>query len=93
MGPMVYLVIALGLALPATYGALKVKHSWEMKAAYDKGIEVGKSFASAATVASATKTAEAERAATDETPLPTDRADIIALCKRSASCKERRTVK
>lgn len=93
MGPMIYLVIALGAALPATYGVLKVKHSWEMKAAYDKGVEVGKGFASTATVESATKTAAAERAATDETPLPADKAAIIALCKRSASCKERGTLK
>lgn len=41
------------------------------------------------TVAAAVETAKAEREAEAETPLPADKAAILDLCKRSASCRER----
>lgn len=90
---MLWLVGVLTLALPATYGVMKIKSGFETRAAYDKGVEAGKGAASTATVDGALKTAAAERAAEAETPLLTDKAAIIAECKRSASCRERGTLK
>lgn len=48
---------------------------------------------SAGALDAATKTAAAEREAFDTTPLPATRPEIVALCKRSASCRERSTLK
>jgi hypothetical protein len=81
------------MALPVTYGVTKLNGQREAKAAYEQGKSAGLGAASTATLAGATKTAEAERAAEAETPLPADRAAVIALCKRSASCRERGTLK
>ncbi len=91
--PLIWAVVVLGLALPATYGVMKVKNAWEMQASYDKGVEAGKGAASAATVEAATKTAAAERQAVEETPLLPDKSAILAKCKTSASCRERGTIK
>ena len=48
---------------------------------------------SAGALDAATKTAAAEREAFDTTPLPATKPEIVALCKRSASCRERGTLK
>jgi mevalonate pyrophosphate decarboxylase len=87
--PLLWLCVALGLALPATYGTLKVLEARRVQVAYDKGVEAGKGQASTATVTAATATAAAERQALEETPLTADKATIIARCKASASCRER----
>jgi hypothetical protein len=91
--PMLWLLAISLAAVPVTYGVTKLNAQREVKAAYEQGKQAGLGAASATTVASATKTAEAERAAEDATPLLTDRAEAIALCKRSASCRERGTLK
>jgi hypothetical protein len=56
-------------------------------------VEATKAKASADTLAAVEKTAEAEREAIDLTPLPPDKSSILDLCKRSASCRERSTLK
>lgn len=91
--PSTWLIGALALGLVATWGTMKIKHQAEVAASYEKGVNAGKAEASTATVAAATKTAEAEREATDSTPLPADKAAIIALCKQRASCRERGNLK
>lgn len=81
------------LALVATWGTMKIKHQAEVAASYEKGVNAGKAEASTATVAAATKTAEAEREATENTPLVTDKTALIALCKARASCRDRGNIK
>lgn len=91
--PLIWVCVVLGLALPATYGTMKVLEGFRVQAAYDKGVEAGKGSASTATVAAATETAAAEREAFETTPLPASKAEILERCKRSASCRERSTLK
>lgn len=91
--PLIWLCMVLGLALPATYGTMKVLEASRVQAAYDKGVAAGRSSASTATVAAATATAAAEREATETTPLPANRAEILDLCKRSTSCREKGTLR
>lgn len=87
--PLIWLCVALGLALPATYAVTKIKAAWEIQASYDKGVSAGKGMASASTVAAATETASAANEAEAATPLPADKKAIIELCRKSASCRER----
>lgn len=56
-------------------------------------VETTKATISAGAVEAVTKTAAAEREAFDTTPLPASNAAIVDLCKRSASCRERGTLK
>mgnify|MGYP001585293735 FL=1 len=87
--PLIWLCVVLGLALPATYGVLKVKSTWEVRAAYDKGVDAGKGQASVATVDAAKKTADAIRQADEEVFIRADRKAVYERCKRAASCRER----
>lgn len=91
--PLIWVCVVLGLALPATFGTMKVLEAKRVQAAYDKGVTAGKGSASTATVAAATATAAAEREALETTPLPASKAEILERCKRSASCRERSTLK
>jgi hypothetical protein len=72
-----------------TYAAYQ-NHKAKMIAA---AVEATKAKASADALAAVEKTAEAEREAIDLTPLPPDKSAILDLCKRSASCRERSTLK
>ncbi len=91
--PLLWLSVVLGLALPVTYGVTKIIAAREAKAAYAEGKQAGLGSASTATVASATKTAQAERAAEDATPLTAERSALIAACKATSSCRDRGTLK
>lgn len=75
------------------FGAVTIRHNAELKGARNEGIAIGTGKTATAALEAATKTADAERAAEAETPLPADKAAVIALCKRSASCRERSTLK
>lgn len=44
-------------------------------------------------VEAVSKTAAAEREALETTPIPASKAEILERCKRSASCRERNTLK
>jgi hypothetical protein len=72
---------------------LTTYHFTKVSGARTEGIAIGKGGASTAALEAAKKTAEAEREAEADVGTLDDRSDIIALCKRSASCKERRTLK
>lgn len=83
--------VAACLALFLTH--VHIKTNARVEGARNEGIAIGTGKTATATLEAATKTAAAERAAEAETPLPADKAAIIALCRRSASCRERGTLK
>ena len=85
--------VLLAVAIAAICVGLVTFHFTKISDTRDLGIEIGKGAASTTALESATKTAEAERQAKVEVGNLEGRSDIIALCKRSASCKERRTLK
>lgn len=83
--------MAVCIALFATH--VVTRHAAEVKGARNEGIAIGTGASSTAALEAAAETAAAERAAEAETPLPADKLAIIALCKRSASCRERNLLK
>ena len=90
-GPQIYLILALVAALPATYGVMWVKRELAVKAAYTQGQSAGAGQTAAATTKAAGKTVAAVAEGEAATPsVPADKAAIIALCQRSASCRERK---
>ena len=92
MGPLLYLCMALGAALPVTYGVMAVKNTWAVSAAYKQGKVDGAGAASAAGIDSANQTVGIIRDAEETTPLVTGAA-IRELCKKRASCRERGQIK
>jgi predicted membrane-bound mannosyltransferase len=89
MGKNVYAVVGLVILAGTVVTGYKMHEARKIAAA----VEAAKAAISAGAVEAVTKTAAAEREATDNTPLPADKQAIVELCKRSASCKERRTLK
>jgi hypothetical protein len=87
--PIVWVAVAGWVLAVGTYGVQKVVQARQWQAAYDQGVTAGKASASAGAVSSANQTAAAERQATEATPLPADKAAIVELCRKSASCRER----
>ena len=88
--PSVYLMLALALSGPVTYGVMWIKQQRAVAAAYAAGKVAGSASISAAGVKGAEETAKARREAEAETPpVPADKAALIKLCKRSTSCRER----
>lgn len=97
MTPILYLVIALGAALPTLYGFMAVKEKYAVAMAV--GIEKSNGIAVCngrvaeiervhnAKVAASTK--EAARAADLVPDPPASDAELAALCKKSASCRSR----
>lgn len=83
------LVICIGLFVAGVIGLFNAAQ----KAQLNAGLQSGKATAAVATVEAATKTASVEREAEAETPLITVSAELVAICKRSASCKERGSLK
>lgn len=86
-------VACVALFLGASHLRYTATISAISKASEAKGTATADARHASATVNAAAETAAAERAAEAEVQLPEDRAAIIALCKRSASCKERHTLK
>jgi hypothetical protein len=84
--PLIWLCVMLGLSLPSMYGVMKVKHTWEVRAAYDKGVEAGKGQASTTALAAAEKAAGQWNEAQAETPLDADREYFKRLCATHSSC-------
>ena len=88
--PMLYLCLALGAALPVTYGVLKVQEARRVQAAFAKGEETGAARVAAAVSAKTAETvAAAEEGRTEVAAVPVDKAAIKALCAKSASCRNR----
>jgi hypothetical protein len=84
--PLIWVCVVLGLALPSVYGAMKVRNSMEVRAAYDKGVEAGKGAASTAALEEAKKAAGQWNAAQAETPVDADREYFRRLCATHSSC-------
>jgi dihydrodipicolinate synthase/N-acetylneuraminate lyase len=80
-------VIVVGSA--GLFAAYKSHEAKEIATA----VEATKAAISAGAVEAATKTAAAEREAFETTPLPANKPAIVDLCKRSASCRERGTLR
>jgi hypothetical protein len=91
--PTVWLVAAGITAAGLFAGGVAIRHNAQVTAARETGEATGAGKAATAALDAATKTAEAERQAAEEVGTVTDKAAIIELCKRSASCRERRTLK
>lgn len=88
-GKNIWLLAAIIAFGGVTYAAYKNHQAKQIAAA----VEATKARISADALASVEKTAEAEREAIEITPLPRDKSAIMELCKRSASCRERSTLK
>ena len=90
-GPQLYLILALAAALPATIGVMTVKRQLAVAHAYEAGKRVGEEIVAATITAKAREivTAQAEGEASAPA-VPADKAAIVALCQRSASCRERK---
>ncbi len=94
MTPTIWLGGAVAACLALFAAGVTIKHRAQLEAALATGKAIGTGEASKATLEAATKTAEAERQAAEEVGTVTaDRAAILALCRRSASCKERSSLK
>ena len=78
----------VGLILVGSAGLFAAYKNYEAKR-IAAAVEATKAAISAGAVAAATKTAEAANAAEASTPLPADKQAVLALCQRSASCRER----
>jgi hypothetical protein len=90
IGPQIYLIAFLVAALPVTYGVMSMKREFAVKEAYKTGVKAGQEQAAAAVTKSATETVVAVAQGEAEAPtVPPDKAKIIELCKRSASCRSR----
>lgn len=87
--PAVWLGGALVVCLALFAGGVAIKHSAEVKGARNEGIAIGIGRTATATLETAIEAAEAERAAEEAIPLTAERAKLIAICNRSASCEER----
>jgi len=78
------LVALVGLCVAIYWGSI-IRD--QRKQAREKA--AAEAASAAATVQAATATAKAAQAAEASTPLPADKAAIIDLCRKSASCRER----
>ena len=79
------LVICIGLFVAGVVGMFNAAQ----RAQHEAGLAAGRGETSVATVEAAKQTAEAERIAEAETAFESDRARLIAICNRSASCRDR----
>lgn len=92
MGPQLYLMLALALSGPATYGVMWIKREIAVKHAYDNGKKVGAEQAAAAiNAASRERVTKFEEGQREAEPVPADKQRLIELCKRSASCRANKT--
>lgn len=91
--PLLWLAISGWLAVGGTYVFEELRRGWDYKAALAEGRASGLAAASSAGVESANQTLTIIREAEAAMPVPADKAAIIALCKRSASCRERGQLK
>lgn len=90
MSPQMILIAALSIAIPVVYGTMSAKKAIEVERAYTNGKKVGAETVAAATTEKANDVVravdEGEKSAPAVSP---DRAKIIELCQRSASCRDR----
>ena len=87
---MLWLCLALGAALPATYGIMAVKRDMAATAAYKSGRDDAAKIIAAEVTSKSLETVErAEAGRTEAEPAPEDDVGLVALCRSSASCRER----
>ena len=92
MGPQLYLILALAIATPATYGYMWVKQQVLVSNAYENGKKVGAEQAAAAiNKASRERVTQFEEGQREAEPVPADKQRLIELCKRHASCRANKT--
>lgn len=91
--PSIWVIVALALGLAGSWGGWSLKNKWDIAASYKQGVSDGKASAAVEVVAAAKEIAAADREAEAATPLPADKAAIMELCKRRASCRERSAIK
>lgn len=90
MAPQIYLMIALALTGPATYGVMWLKREVAVHHAYAEGLKAGKAQVAAATTAKSAEVVEDVQKGEAEAPvISPEKAKIIELCNRSASCRDR----
>lgn len=87
--PIVWLIAALLIAGGTWLGAYAIKKNTQINEARKEGIAIGTGEAAWKTLQAANETVAAERAAEAETPVNPDKAALIEICKRSASCTHR----
>lgn len=91
MGPQLYLMLALALSGPATYGVMWVKRERAVVAAYNKGVTAGKEQAAAAVTQSSRETvSQVDAGERSAQPAPADLKKRQELCNRMASCRDRK---
>ena len=90
MGPQLYLILALVVAIPSTYGIMHLKMKIAVAHAFNDGQTAGAAQAAARVIESSQATVaaviEGEAAAPIVSP---EKAKIMELCQRSSSCRER----
>lgn len=92
--PLAVLALAGWAATAGTYGVMWISKERAKTEAYAAGHAAGYASVAAKGVEAAEKTARARLEAENETPAtPADKAELIKLCKRSASCRERGSLK
>lgn len=92
--PQIVLFLVLLLAIPVTYGVMWAEKQIAVTRALARGEEIGKGAAAAAMTAKAAQTvADVQRGEAEAPPVPPERAKLLELCSRSASCRDRSTVK
>ena len=91
--PLLWFALAGWIAAGAAYGLQEIQKGRIWSDAFTKGEMAGKGSAASETVASANETRTAELTAESEMPIVKDKSAAIEQCKRSASCRERRTLK
>jgi hypothetical protein len=90
MNPTLILIAALSIALPVMYGTMSAKKAMEVERAYSNGKKVGAETVAAATTEKANDVVRAVDEGEKSAPVVSpDKAKIIELCQRSASCRDR----
>lgn len=97
MSPTAILIIVLAVGIPATYGATSVYYeaqiSGALKAERDAGVRVCDGRIADLGLKSreeaARRAEEGEKAAAGVSRTPEERSALLALCERSASCRDR----
>lgn len=87
--PSTWLIGAIVICLGLFGATVTTWHMTKVSGARNEGIAIGTGNAATATLEAATKTAEAERVAEASTPLTAERAELIRVCNKSASCRDR----
>jgi hypothetical protein len=87
--PAVWLGAAVAICIGLFAAGVVGMFNAAQRAKHEAGLAKGRGESSVATLEAAREAADIDRRAEAETPLVTIPAELIAICKRSASCLER----